>query len=218
MTTYATMRSRIEDEIYDATITTSVNSAILDAIKFYERKRFWFNQKTGAFSTVADQEYYATAANSDIPDLLHIKAMTATIDSYKTPVRPADFNWIDAAQNGAIKGFPAAFAYFNEQVRLFPIPDAVYTVTMAYHYRFAALSADADTNAWTTDAEELIRTRAKRILAMHKLWDVEMYTRLREPEQEALDALEAETRRRMSNETLMSDYPVNSRSFDIRIG
>jgi hypothetical protein len=218
MTTYATMRSRIEGEIYDATITTNVNEAIQTAIAFYERKKFWFNQVTGTFSTVASQEYYAAAANSDIPDLIEIQSMTVTNSSIKYPVHSASFTDIDAWQNAAMTGLPTDFAYFNEQIRLYPIPDAVYTVTMAYHKRFATLSADADSNVWTTDAELLIRTRAKRELSLHKLWDAEMYARLKPAEDEVLEALEAETRRRMSNQRLRTDYPTARGGFDYRIG
>ena len=218
MTTYATLRTRIEGEIYDTSLTTEINSAIQDAIKFYERKKFWFNQKTGTFATVASQEYYDDSDNSDIPGMLAILSMQAAVSTFKSPVDALSFEAVDAMQNGSIQGMPKYFAYFNEQIRLYPIPDAAYTVTAAYHYRFPALSADADSNPWTTDAEELIRTRAKRILALHKLWDVEMYARLMPAENEALSALQAETTRRRSVNRLTSDYPPAGSRFNINIG
>lgn len=217
MTTYATLRSRIEDEIYDATITTSVNSAILSSIAFYERKRFWFNQKTGTFTTIANQEYYDDSDNTDISGLLEVKSMVAALDSSKSPIHSIAFESLDAMQDGLVSGWPSYFAYFNEQIRLYPMPDDAYTVTMAYHYRFPTLSADADTNPWTTDAEELIRTRAKRTLALHKLWDVEMYARLQPAEKELFDALQAETTRRRSVNRLATDYPSAGSRFNINI-
>lgn len=215
MTTYATMRARIQDEIDDSSITSNVNEAIQSAIKFYERKKFWFNQKTDTLSTVASQEYYGAAANADIPYLLEIKSMVA--GSPVAPLYAAPFAAIDAVQTGLVTGQPSYFAYFNSQIRLYPIPDAVYTVTMAYHYRFAALSADADTNSWMTDAEELIRLRAKRILALNKQWDFEMYALLEGPEMEALSALQGETKRRRSQNRLLTELP-NPASFDINAG
>lgn len=217
MTTYATLRTRIEGEIYDTSLTTEINSAIQDAIKFYERKRFWFNQKTGTFSTVASQEYYDDSDLSDISGMLSILSMQCAVSSFKSPVHPLSFESIDAMQNGGVQAMPGYFAYFNEQIRLYPIPDAVYTVTAAYHYRFPALSADGDSNPWTTDAEELIRTRAKRTLALHKLWDVEMYARLMPAENEALSALQAETTRRRSVNQLTSDYPSASSRYNINV-
>lgn len=218
MTTYATLRTRIEDEIYDATLTSSVNSAIQDAIKFYERKRFWFNQKTGTFSTVADQEYYDDSDNSDIPNIIAIMSMNAAVSGYKQPIDIIDFDAIDRMQNGAVKGMPRYAAYFNEQIRPYPIADQAYTVTMAYHYRFPALSGDSDSNPWTTDAELLIRTRVKRELSLHKLWDVEMYARLKPAEDEALAALLAETTKRRSINRLTTDYPAAATRYNINIG
>lgn len=217
MTNYVTLRNRIADEIYDTTLTTNVNEAIQSAIKHYERRKLWFNQKTGTFATVADQEYYGSSANTDIPDLLEIFSMVGSLSGTKMPIRPVEFSTIDDAQTGSVKAFPEQFAYFNEQIRLYPIPDGAYTVTMAYHYRLAALSADGDTNAWTTDAEELIRTRAKRLLALHKLWDVEMWTRLEPLERELFTTLQNETRMRRSNRMLRTEIGVRS-GFNINVG
>lgn len=216
MTTYATMRSRIEDEIYDATITTQVNSAILDAIKFYERKPFWFNQTTISWPTVASQELYGVADDADIPNVItFLEPIKLTAGSYQHDVDAVPHEWITRRQNGTTTAQPYAYSYFNLNVRLYPIPDQVYTVTAYVHYKLTALSADADTNAWTVDAEELIRTRAKRQLALHKLWDAEMYARLQPAEVEALNALQAETARRLPAKRLRSDYPIQGGRYNI---
>jgi hypothetical protein len=216
MTTYAVMRSRIEDEIYDATITSSVNSAILDAISFYGRKKFWFNQTTLTWPTVAAQELYGTSDNASIPNVLEfLEPLKVTSGSYKYDVDPVPHEKINSAQNGAITGLPCHYSYFNLNVRLYPIPDAVYTITAYVHYKLTALSADGDSNAWTTDAEELIRTRAKRQLALHKLWDAEMYTRLKPAEDEALAALRSETKLRLPTKRLSTDYPTRGGSYNI---
>ena len=55
MGTYADMRARIADELAnDGDISTAqINYAIQDAIKLYERRGWWFNQKTATLSTVA---------------------------------------------------------------------------------------------------------------------------------------------------------------------
>lgn len=216
MTTYAVMRSRIEDEIYDATITTSVNSAILDAIKFYERKKFWFNQTTLTWSTVANQELYTTAANASIPKVIEfLEPLKATVGTLKCDVDPVAHEKINSKQNGLVVGIPFEYSYFNLNVRLYPIPDQVYTITAYVHYKLTALSADGDSNAWTVDAEELIRTRAKRQLALHKLWDVDMYARLQPAEMECLKALQSETKLRLPAKRLTSDYPIRGSRYNI---
>lgn len=215
--TYATIRTRIADELDEGGITSNINEGIQTAIKYYERMPLWFNQKTVTFSTVADQEYYDDSDQADIPNLIEIKSMTGSLSSTKFPIYSADFNSIDAVQNGSVTGMPGSFAYFNEQIRLYPIPNTVYTITAAIVYRLTALSADGDTNAWVTDAEALIRTRAKREICIHKLCNYELADRLWPIEQMELAALLAETRRRRSNKTLKTELG-GVPGFDINIG
>lgn len=219
MTTYAIMRARIADEYVNESITTAqINSAIQTAIKHYERKPFFFNQKTGTFATVASQEYYSSSDNADIDDIVHIFAATVTDNSLKTKLFPVDFGAMDECQDGSVTGLPEQLAYFKQQIRLYPIPDAVYTVTLAYVYRFAALSADGDSNAWTTDAEELIRQRAKRTLALDILHADDLAGRAGALEQEALSELMAEGRRRLPNTTLRVPVMLAPDGFNINRG
>jgi hypothetical protein len=79
MSTYGTMKTRIADEFVNESITTAqIENAIKSAVKHYEREAFWFNQKVGTFATVAAQEYYTTAANADIPDIVRIDSMRSS--------------------------------------------------------------------------------------------------------------------------------------------
>lgn len=211
MSNYGDMKSRIADEIADSTLSPQIILAINSAIDFYQRQEFYFNTKTGTFSTVASQEYYTTAANADIPSIIKIMSMKVTDSSYKYDVWPATFTDIDFLQDGNHTGRPDSFAYFNKQIRLYPIPTSVMTVTMAYTYRLAALSADSDENAWTSDAEELIRQRAKRLIATDILRDVDMANAAVSLEKEALDALRKETRLRRSATMLRTDFPSGGR-------
>ena len=61
-------------------------------------------------------------------------------------------------------GIPVEYAIYNQQFRLYPVPDGEYTLELAYQKKLAALSNDTDTNAWMTDGEVLIRQRAKAIV------------------------------------------------------
>jgi hypothetical protein len=170
MTTYVIMQNRISDEAASVSTASSslyetqIQSAILSAVAHYARERFYFNQKTNTFSTVANQEYYSSSDFTDLPNLVEIDGMTATIGSTKLPVKKMDFEPINDAQSSAVVGFPRYYTYYKQNLRLYPIPDAVYTMTVAYLYKLTALSAGSDSNAWTTDAEELIRNRAKAAL------------------------------------------------------
>jgi hypothetical protein len=64
------------------------------------------------------------------------------------------------------------------------------------HYRLPALTDDG-TNAWTDDAEELIRTHAKQLLYLDPLEDDQGATRMGVKLPDLLAALRAETSSRM---------------------
>ncbi len=220
--TYLDMQTRIGDEVQDSTaILANIKLAILDAIKLYRGTRFYFNQKTITFSTVANQEYYATADNSDIPNLVEIDSAVVTNSGVKTEVIVVPFEDIDVAQSGSAISIPRAIAYFNQSIRCYPIPDAVYTMTLAVFYRLADLSADSDTNAWMTDAEIVIRQCAKRLLAGDVIQESGIAQAAGPIEMQALDVLMKETRRRRSVSNLRTDVSqmgYRRGGFDINSG
>lgn len=221
MTDYATMRSRIADELAnDGDITSAqINYAIQDTIKQFERRPWWFNQKTATFATVAAQENYGSADLADIPNIVSIVSATVTYNSLKEPLRAVDYVTIDDEQDGTVTGIPRLFAVFKEELRLYPIPDDAYTVTLSYIYRLTALSADGDSNAWTTDAEELIRQGAKRRIALNYLNSEEVAARFAVMEREAFVEMMAENRRRWPNTVLrVPGMPTVPEGYNINRG
>lgn len=225
MTTYVILRNRIADDVRAVStaaasdISTQIASEVLSAVAYYARERFYFNTTTGTFSTVANQEYYSSSDLADIATLSHIDTMTVTHNSIKVPVKPMDFGKIDEWQTGAVKALPRYFAYYKQNIRLYPIPDAVYTITMAYVDKLTALSADGDSNAWTTDAEELIRSRASWKLFTNIVRNQERAAIAKAQEIEALASLKRETRMRRSNGILRVDEMlVTPGGFNINTG
>jgi hypothetical protein len=220
MATFLDMITRIQDDLVNESVTVAqIKAAIITAISNYENNQFYFNQKVGTFPTVISQEYYGAAALADIPNILRIRASNITIPGLKVQLNPVDFAEIDMQQTGAYLGRPVAYASFQQQLRLYPIPDAVYVVQLAYVYKFATLSADADTNAWTNDGEELIRQAAKRRLAQDTFYSDKIAARAEKLENEAFEGLRAETRQRLPNSMLyVPAMPLSHRSFDITRG
>lgn len=219
MTTYAVMRARILDEISDSNLTSQVNAAIQSAIKFYERKRFYFNTRvTDTFTLVASQEYYGSSDLAAIPNLIEIDDLYVTIDGLRYHLTPIPFEDIAIAQTGSLtRDPPTNYAYHAQQIRLYPMPSTTRTATMADHYRLTALSADIDSNAWTTDAEELIRCHAKHDLATNVINDDGMAARMEKRIPILLAALQRETRLRRGKLMLPNQFPSGS-AYDIRTG
>jgi hypothetical protein len=219
MSNLLTMVERIADEVDDGGIDTQIRRAIQDSIRHHQRRRFYFNQKTFTFTTVADQEYYTLTDAADIETFLRVQTQYLTSDSVRYPITVASFETIDEAQTGSVTSRPTNWAFFAQKFRLYPIPDAAYEVTVAGHCKLATLSADTDTNAWMTEGEELIREAAKRRLYM---------TVIKEPldaqasealETIALSGLMEETKLRRGNLLLRVDPAlVACQPYDINVG
>ena len=73
-----------------------------------------------------------------------------------------------------VTSIPIDYAYFAEQIRIYPIPDGAYPLTFNANQRLTALVNPADTNAWTQDAFDLIRSQAKLNLAQEVLHDADL--------------------------------------------
>lgn len=166
---YVSMQTRILDELLTgASITTAqVKLEILSAIRHYERQRFWFNEGTATGTTTALQ----TTANGLPPaDLLEIDKIDVLYNGHPFPL--SRWSWeryVDIAGRDTTVGrtVPGQFIYYANAIYLYPVPDNTYTLTMSYLKQLTALSADSDTNNWTTDGEELIRCRARQAVKLN---------------------------------------------------
>lgn len=210
MSDYGTMQTRIADELARSDLTSQIRLAILSAIRHHERKKLKFNQTTGTFSTVASQEYYSSSDLADIPNIVRIDAAKITSGGTNYPLMERDFSEIDALNEGTTTDLPEFYAYYKQQIRLSAVPDAAYTVTLAYVKKLTALSASGDTNAWMVDAEELIRLTAKIDLFINVIRTVDQteIDRLKQREIEVLDALETEAK---ANKTTTLRTEIGSR-------
>ncbi len=215
MTTYATMQTRIADEFVNESITTAqIQNAIQSAIKHYQREAFWFNQKVGSFSTVADQEWYSSSDYADIPYMLRVDSMRVGPTTSKTPIKEVPNSSIEDTQDGSVTGEPQYWSRYQDKIRFLPIPNAVYTITASYIYRLTALSAGTDTNAWVDECEEMIRQSAKRILSTDILHADDMAQRYAELERVAYERIRTENRQRHA-QTLRTDWPFNRAYIDL---
>jgi hypothetical protein len=194
----AQMKARISDELARDDLTSQIAYAINDAIAFYQSDRFAFNESRDlTFSTVAAQAEYGAAANSNIPTLFAFDYLILYLGSIPWPIRRATPYDIEILQqNGLVSGQPYLYAYYNKKIRLAPVPDAVYSMRIAGQITYAAPATDTEaSNPWMTDAEKLIRARAKYELAINVLKDMEMATAQAAQVTEAFEGLKGLTNR-----------------------
>lgn len=200
MGTYLDLQTAIATDLTRTDLTSQVKSAILDAVRHYANDRFYFNvTRSMTFSTVIGQAAYGAAALAQIPDIIGIDALFLTDGGrpYELEKYEADeFEWLQSASTG--NGRPCAYTYIDSQILLWPTPVAVYTMRPHMHYRLTELSADADTNAWTNDAEQLIRCHAKLLLYANVLEDTDGMQRMSAQIQSHKDPLDYKTSARMA--------------------
>lgn len=166
---YAALQSRIADEMARTDLTSQIALEILTAIKHYEQQRFWFDEARATASTVAG------TANLAVPtDLVDIDTLTITYNGHPYELTRRSWDWyrgIGGGDSSVTTAVPTAYAYYANELWFYPVPDDAYTLTIAYLKQLTALSTGADSNAWTTSGEELIRARAKAAVRINYLMD-----------------------------------------------
>ncbi len=195
MSTYGDMRERIEDELGRPDLSANIRSAIKSAIVHYESERFYFNQARAARDTETGVKYYGMPSDFQIAH--HI---TITVDDTRYALIPRQFNQLEEMDvRDEYTSRPQYWAVYARQLRLYPVPDDEYRLEFAYTKNFTELDEDSDSNAWTSDAEELIRARAKADVLENKIRGPEAFQEAalsRQRESMALARLRYETNAR----------------------
>ncbi len=187
------------DDLTGDYLTSPIANAVSDTIRFYARERFWFNQtRTQTFSTVIGQQAYGAADLAIIPNIIRIDALFLPQNQSIYPLdryEPDDFEVISGGMLGG--GKPTGFTYDDLTILLWPIPTAVYIMRLHCFYKLSYPNP-GDTNAWTDDAEELVRSHAKMLLYMDLLEDDQNAQRMATKIPVLLDGLRSETSARMA--------------------
>lgn len=160
MSNFGVMVETIRDDINRGSAYDSrIKKAIESAIKVYRSQRFWFNTQRATAGTLAGYEFIPLP--DDCIEIDHMRVTDSSNDS--DSMTEVTYEWIEDHRDADDTGEPWKFAVHQNQIHLYPVPDGAYTLTMTYHRDLTEVSAsasDAATNAWMTDAEEMIRMRA----------------------------------------------------------
>lgn len=166
MSNFGTMKRRIETEMVRGDISNSstvVNNAVIDAIKHFQVRPTWFNEfNNSAHVTTASSEWVTLSASVGEVQLYSVKIRISGTRDY--PLSEDGYQAIDRIDSAQYTGYPEVYSYFGKKLRLYPIPDAEYTLLMsgvAVLPEISIAAASTATNAWMTFGEEPIRLRAK---------------------------------------------------------
>lgn len=187
------MKARVADELARDDLTSQISTCISDAIAFYQDERFAFNESRDlTFPTVAAQEFYTSSDLAAIGTIYAFDYLVLVVGSTQVwTIRREQPEVLEVLSQAATqRGQPSSYAFYNKKIRLYPTPDAVYTVRIAGHVKYAAPATDGETNNfWMTDGEKLIRSRAKYELSINYTKDMEEAQRAAAQTTEAFEKL-----------------------------
>ena len=152
MSTYKEMQDKIAlDYLNQTTLIPETKRAITSAIRCYEGRRFWFNETQSTVALVASQTYLSVPS-----DFLFLDRLEVTSSGKSSRLDQTTFDAIRNMNLDGTTGVPTSFAYRGDRFALGVAPDSAYAATVYYIHSLPTLSADSDTNAWTTEAFNLI--------------------------------------------------------------
>lgn len=207
MTTRDAMKTEILDDLDRSSSAdgTRVLAAISSAIKFYQPKRFFFNEsRSTTFTTTAADWDYTFGSGGDITqEFYRIDLAVLEEASADYVLTRRDYRDIERLNDGsATSNRPYNYAYVDQQLVLYPIPDDTYTIRLTGHIKYAEPAADATAgNEWFTEAYELIRSRAKAYLYAHVYpnpENLQLAAVMKMAEKEALSSLMSATHDKVS--------------------
>lgn len=158
-TTLATIRSTVARKVQNPDMTGTLTSAVLTAeinrsIRYYEKFRFNFNEDLESITLTADAQVVPSIP-SNLSSPLYVNGLMLIDSQVKVNLQklsPNEFFDRDQDQTGR----PYFWTYRDGQFLLLPIPDQAYTLKFRYLKTYTALSADADNNDFTNNAEDLV--------------------------------------------------------------
>lgn len=169
MSDFGTLIQRVLDDLERTDLTSVASVEIKSAIKHYNPKLFFFLECRATLNTADGTEYYGLPA-----DFISADSLVITVNNNTRVLTERHYDTIEEwfVSSSTYKGEPTDFAVYQQQLRLYPIPNGAYSMRLSYKASLTELSANGDSNDWTDRGEELIRSRACKNIAARKLKDM----------------------------------------------
>lgn len=176
MPTFAQLRAKVSKKLIDpnntAVSVADVGDAINDAIRFWQYRRFWFNEASTTTTLIVNNEIipgipsdflYEDEENGFVIPYANI--------SYTLKKKPPKV--LDGISTNA-QGLPFIYTWRNGQYEVYYLPNLAYTLNIYYIKSYSDLSADGDNNDFTNKADQLITYEALSRLSGEDRQDLQM--------------------------------------------
>jgi hypothetical protein len=188
MATFKEMQDRINLDYLNRTdLGNETKRAIIRAVKHYEKERFWFNMTATALAIGTASTTVAVPA-----DFLALDFATVADSGGNPIVNIKSFDRIAYQNRTVTSGVPSEVTYFRDALYFYPKPSSATSLTITYTHALPTLSADSDTNGWTSAGEDIIvfhatcdmlanvlRVNDPTLIANFKMQETEAYKMLK---------------------------------------
>lgn len=170
--TLGNLKARVADELDRSDLAPQIALAIEDAITEAASNRFWFNEVRGlAIPLSAGMNYYTSDSYVALTEIDNIYFLT---NGVRRKLYEESNNWLDELVTGSVsQGEPYLYSRYGDSLRVYPDPNAAYTLYVDGVSRLPALTSDNAYNAWTNEGERLVRALAKRTLLVDVIRDMD---------------------------------------------
>ena len=171
---------------------------ILSAIGYYESSRLTFNERILDATLSATSAFAFSALVANDPEVEDIWAIDQVKVLYSTRLIDVDLvpwsTFFSLTNNvTTTANFPDYYATFNRTMYVYPLLNANLDAAITAHVKLVTLDGTTNTtNAWLTEGEELIRSRACRMICQRKLDDFEKAAMFKQLEDEAYKGMLAD--------------------------
>lgn len=165
--TYGQMQTRIASEINRTDITSNIQDAIITAIRFYRKEKFWFNQTTDTVTATIATRTTALPSDWEAPVFARLQISTSIYQPVSLIPYSLNEEWY---LSDSMQGIPDEYSIFGSTIYWRPIPIISYTVYLSYIKQITEPTGSNDTSSWFTDAEALIREHAKGLVYQDVLY------------------------------------------------
>lgn len=169
MTTLATLKSEIDDDLDGGVSAAAIANAINRAIAFYDDECLWFTDaRDVVFNTIADQAIYTADDDTDIGRIIKPRHAYITDNNTIYDLNRGRAHEYENANDAS--GRPTQYAFQSGSFWLYPTPDNIYSVRVRAHVKVPGPSTDDEANnEWMTFGFQLIRYHALVDLCGNKL-------------------------------------------------
>lgn len=136
------MIEELQDHGFEDTTDTRLTAFLNDAYWDIASREPW------PFLEASSSAITTTAGSADITEPTDFgQVISMVIDSNGVNLMPKRADWINKTFSGALtsQGIPSYYYFIGNQIKLYPVPDATYTITLQYLSVPAALEAGSDT-------------------------------------------------------------------------